>query len=367
MPIPDGGPRPGRVRAVDVFRGLTVAAMIIVNCSGSDDVYSLLDHAPWHGLTFADFVFPAFLLLVGVSAALSSASRRARGQTSAAIAAGATKRALGLFVLGLLVNFVIYHEAGGIRWPGVLQRIALCSLGATIMILFDRPALEPWVVGGLLVIYWLLLTRVPVPGYGPGVLTPGGNLASWLDRKLMGGHLINPLEDQEGLLSTIPALATTLLGVIAGRRVLRDRVDARAALRLGAAGLGLAALGAAWSVWFPINKHLWTSSFALATGGGCLAMLAACLLACGERPARWLAPAESMGRHALGAYILSGFIYGIQEFVRVTLPDGKLGNLKLWTTASVFASWLPPRAASLSYALAFTTLSAAVALIADPP
>ena len=357
----NGMPLIKRLRALDLFRGLTVVGMILVNSSGSDDVFRLMDHAPWNGLTFADFVFPSFLVVVGVSAAYSHAARRARGQTDGAIARHAALRAAGLFGLGLLVNFVVFREAGGVRWPGVLQRIALCSLGATGFLLLDRPKLEPAVVAALLGGYWLLLTRVPVPGHGAGLLTPEGNLTSWLDRRLMAGHMFTPVEDQEGLLSTLPALATTLLGVVAGRRLSSGGAHSRAARGLGAAGLALAALGALWSLSFPLNKHLWTSSFALVTGGLCLAVLAGFILLTGDKPKAWEAPLESLGRHALGAYVGAGFVYGILEYVGARLPDGSRGNLKLWLNAHLFASWLPPRAASLAFAVAFTALAAATA------
>ncbi|HXS99186.1 MAG TPA: heparan-alpha-glucosaminide N-acetyltransferase domain-containing protein [Elusimicrobiota bacterium] len=354
-----------RLRALDLFRGLTVVGMILVNSSGSDDVFRVMDHAPWNGLTFADFVFPSFLMIVGVSAAFSHASRRARGQTEADIARHAAVRAVGLFGLGLLVNFVVFREAGGIRWPGVLQRIALCSLGATGFLLLDRPALEPFAAAALLGGYWLLMTRVPVPGHGAGVLTPEGNLASWLDRRLMAGHLLTPLEDQEGLLSTAPAFATTLLGVIAGRRLAADGAHAPLARTIGAWGLALAALGSAWSLSFPLNKHLWTSSYALVTGGLCLAGLALFILFTGERPVAWEAPLESLGRRALTAYVGAGFVYGVLEFVGARLPDGSRGNLKLWLNAHLFASWLPPRVASLAFAIVFTALAAAAVRVYD--
>ena len=350
-----------RLRALDLFRGLTVVGMIIVNCSGSDDVYRMADHAPWHGMTLADLVFPSFLVIVGVSAAFSHAVRLARGQKPADIARHAAWRAAGLFGLGLLVNFVIFREAGGIRWPGVLQRIALCSFGATAFLLLDQPALEPAVAAALLAGYWLLLTRVPVPGHGAGVLTPEGNLASWLDRRLLGGHMLTPVEDQEGVLSTLPALATTLLGLIAGRRLVSGGTGKPAALRLGAAGLALAALGWAWSLSFPLNKHIWTSSFALLTGGLCLSGLACFMLLTGERPVPWEAPLEALGRHALGAYVGAGFVYGVLEFVGARLPDGSRGSLKLWLNAHLFASWLPPRTASLAFAVSFAALAAAAA------
>ncbi|MFI5349766.1 MAG: acyltransferase family protein [Elusimicrobiota bacterium] len=354
-----------RLRALDLFRGLTVVGMILVNCSGSDEVYRMMDHAPWQGLTFADFVFPSFLLIVGVSAAFSQAARRGRGHRPVDIARHAASRAAGLFLLGVLVNVVLYHGTSGVRWPGVLQRIALCSFGATVFLLLDRPALEPAVAAAILAGYWLLLTRVPVPGHGAGVLTPEGNLASWLDRTLIGGHMLTPLEDQEGILSTLPAFATTLLGLIAGRSLVKER-GTRAALRLAAAGSALAAAGWAWSLSFPLNKHIWTSSFALLTGGSCLLGLACCMFAFGERPGRWAAPLESLGRHALGAYVGAGFVYGVLEFIPAKLPDGSPGSLKLWLNAHLFLSWLPPRAASLAFAVSFAAVAAAAARRADP-
>ncbi len=357
-----------RLRGLDVFRGLTVAGMIVVNCSGSDDVYRQFEHAPWHGMTLADLVFPSFLMMVGVSAAYSHAARRERGHGARGIAGHAALRAAGLFLLGLMTDVVLYHGTRGVRWPGVLQRIAVCSLAATGFLLADLPALEIFAAAVLLIGYWLLMTRVPVPGHGPGDLSPAGNLASWLDRRLIGGHMMTPIEDQEGLLSTLPAIATTLIGLVAGRRLVAGGSDRAASLRLAAAGAVLTALGLgwAWGLGFPLNKHLWTSSFALASGGICLGGLAACLLAWGETPPRWTGPLESLGRHALAFYVGSGFVYGVMEFVTARLPDGSSGNVKLWLDLHLFASWLPAKAASLAFALCFAAAAAAAARRVDP-
>jgi predicted acyltransferase len=355
-----------RLRALDVFRGLTVALMIVVNCSGSDTAYALFEHAPWHGLTFADLVFPAFLVVVGVSAAFSHAIRRARGQTQGRILGHVAIRALGLFALGLLTNFVLYPGAhGGLRWLGVLQRIALCALGVACFLALDRPALEPAAAAALLAGYWLLLSRFSAPGFPPGNLTVEGNFASWIDRLCMNGHMMTPLQDQEGLLSTLPAFATALIGLVAGRRLLRARAEPRAAAALGAAGLALAAAGAAWGTSFPLNKHLWTSSYALTTSGLALAGLAACLLIGGETPPRAFAPIECLGRHALAAYVGSGFVYGVLEFIPAALPGGAAGSLKLWLNARLFETWLAPRNASLVFALSFAAISAAAAAAAE--
>lgn len=348
-----------RLRSLDVFRGLTVAAMVLVNSPGSDEVFAPLSHAAWNGWTPTDLIFPAILITMGAAAAFSFAARRERGETPAAVMRSSILRATGLFALGLLVDFFIYREEGGIRYLGVLQRIAFCYVGIQALLFLDRPHWEPAAVALLLIGYWLALTRVPVPGCGPGVLTPQGNIAYWLDRRLLAGHLLDRWGDPEGLLSTVSALATAVMGLVAGRRLVRDGPKVGGAI--GSAGLLLALLGVVWGLRLPLNKHIWTSSFALFSGGLSLVGLALCLRAVEGRPARWAAPFGALGRRALLVYVLAGLVYGIQEFVRMPLPDGSPGNLKLWLNAELFGSWLPARAASLAYALVFTGVAIALA------
>ena len=338
-----------RLRSLDVFRGLTVAAMILVNSPGSDAVFAPLRHADWHGCTPTDLIFPAFLVIMGVSAVFSDAARRERGEAPAETARRVFVRAALLVALGLLVNLFLYDGRDGLRLTGVLQRIALCWLAVEAFLRLDRPAFEPAAAVALLIGYQLLLG---------GDLTREGNLAYRLDARMFDGHLLaDPWGDPEGLTSTLGAAATALFGLMAGRRLVRD--GPAAAGLLAAAGLALAALGAAWSALLPLNKHLWTSSYAVFAGGLSLAGLALCLRLVETRPARWASPFEALGRRALTAYVLAGLAYGIQEFVRVPLPDGSPGNLKLLLTAALFGSWLPPKAASLAYALAFTGAAAA--------
>jgi len=241
----------------------------------------------------------------------------------------------------------------------VLQRIALCYMGVEAFLYLGRPKAEPAAAAGLLLLYWFLLKEVPVPGYGPGLLTPEGNLTYWFDRRLFAGHLMKDRwGDPEGLLATVPALADSLIGLVAGRALLKR--GAGAARELAGWGLALAALGALWSAVLPMNKHMWTSSYALFTGGLALAGLSACLLMVEGRPARWAGPFEALGRRALLVYILAGFAYGIQESIKMTLPGGIEGNLKLWLTARLFRPWMTAKAASAAYAAAFTALTAAL-------
>lgn len=336
-----------RLRALDVFRGFVVAAMVLVNSPGSDEVYSPLRHAVWHGWTPTDLIFPFFLVIMGVSAAFSRAPLRK-----------VLIRAALLFGLGMLENEFIYRGTAGVRFPGVLQRIALCYLGVEAFVFIRRPRVEPWVAALLLLVYWCLLTRVPVPGHGAGVLTPEGNLSYWLDRRLLAGHLMKDRwGDPEGLLATMSALATSLIGLIAGRRLVDE--GAPAARSLAVWGAGLAAIGAVWSLVLPFNKHIWTSSYALFSGGSALAALAACQYAVEGKEAAWAAPFEELGRRALAVYLAAGFFYGIQESVPMTLPDGTAGNLKLWLTARLFASWVSAKGASLLYALGYTAATVA--------
>lgn len=349
-----------RLRSLDVFRGLTVAAMVFVNSPGSDEVFAPLRHAVWNGWTPTDLIFPFFLVIMGVSAAISNAAREERGDLPAKAAKRALLRAALLLGLGVLENAFIYRGTDGIRYPGVLQRIALCYLGVECFLFLRRPGTEPAAAAILLLAYWFLLMKVPVPGHGAGVLTPEGNLSYWLDRRLFAGHLMNDRwGDPEGLLATLPALATSILGLVAGRTLVKE--GAPAGRRLAEWGLGLAALGALWSAVLPLNKHLWTSSYALFAGGLALAGLAACLFAVEGRPSAWARPFEALGRRALIVYILAGFVYGIQEYVSVTLPGGAQGNIKLWLTASLFTPCMPAKAASLSYAAVYTAATAALA------
>lgn len=354
-----------RLRSLDVYRGLTVAGMVLVNSPGSDEVFAPLRHAVWNGWTPTDLIFPSFLVIMGVSAAFSASARKARGASPVEAAPRILWRAVMLIGLGLLVDAFIYHGTKGIRFPGVLQRIALCYLGVEALLFLDRPKAEPVAAAALLLVYWLLLMKVPVPGHGAGILTPEGNLSYWLDRRLFAGHLMTDRwGDPEGLLPTLSALATALMGLMAGRLLVKE--GASAAPRLGGWGLGLAALGALWSLILPLNKHLWTSSFALFTGGLALAGLGGCLFLIEGRPAPWVRPFEALGRRALAVYLLAGFIYGVQEFVSVTLPGGAPGNVKLWLTATLFAPWMTAKCASLAYALVFTvSMAAAVSFVAE--
>src|SRR5258708_1546656 len=284
-PSPADTARPGRMVSLDVFRGATIAAMILVNDPGSwSHIYTPLEHAEWNGWTPTDLIFPFFLFIVGVSMTLSFASRIARGITRGAMAIHVLRRSALIFAIGLFLNGFPDFDFSSIRIMGVLQRIAICYLVAGLLYLAtfqrepaaDKPAgvranlrVTAAVAIALLVGYWALMTFVPVPGYGAGHLGKEDNLGAYFDRTLMGAHLWSESVtwDPEGFLSTIPAIASLLIGILAGEWLRSDRRAGRKVLGLACAGLVLLVAGLLLHPYFPINKNLWTSSFVLFTGG----------------------------------------------------------------------------------------------------
>ena len=254
--------RTGRLLALDTFRGVTIAGMILVNNPGTwDAVYGPLRHADWHGWTPTDLIFPFFLFIVGVSIALALGRRAASGGSQGKLYLKIVRRSAIIFALGLVIYGFPYYQLSTLRIPGVLQRIAVCYLVASIVFLKTGWKGQAIIATLLLVAYWLLMTLVPVPGYGAGDLSMEGNLAAYVDRQLLAGHTWKPLYDPEGLLSTVPAIATTLFGVMAGSWITSKRESLEKTAGLFVAGAAGIIIGWAWGGWFPINKALWTSSY----------------------------------------------------------------------------------------------------------
>ena len=350
---------PPRLLSVDVLRGLTVAAMVLVNNPGTwSAVYPPLDHAAWNGWTPTDMVFPFFLFIVGVSIPLALGPSLEQGR--AGLGRRVLRRGLVIFTLGLLLHALPFFQPATIRIPGVLQRIAVCYLLAALLFLATRGARgwrgQAFVAVALLVGYWLVMTRVPVPGYGAGNLTPEGNLAGYVDRLVLGPHIWQASRhyDPEGILSTLPALATTLLGMLAGYWLRGGRLAARVVGGLVVGGLALAALGSLWSVWFPINKSLWTSSYALLMAGFAALALAACHWTTdvvGRRA--WAKPFAVLGVNALALFFLSSLMARLLLVIRVGAQEQRLHG---WLFDHLFAPWASPVNASLAYALVYLLL-----------
>jgi predicted acyltransferase len=272
-----------RLLSLDLLRGLTIMFMIIVNDNGDErSAWGFLKHADWTGWTWTDMVFPSFMLIAGISLSLSIGSRLAKGVSRGTLALSLARRCLMLLVLGLLVNGLPYMHLATLRYPGVLQRFAVCLFIVGMLLLFIRKT--RWYVlmtAAVLLAYWYLMTRVAVPGFGvpiehPPILNRFWNLESWLDRRVFGIHIYIPgHEEPEGLLSTLPSLATTMIGVMTARWIGSQYTRMQKACGLLAAGVVSFASGTVWGFWFPISKKLWTSSFVLLAAGVTLMFFAA--------------------------------------------------------------------------------------------
>ncbi len=328
--------------------------MVLVNNPGTwRAVYAPLRHADWHGFTPTDLVFPFFLFIVGVAIPLALDRRLAEGEARGRLALRILRRAAIIFALGLLLHAIPTFDLAAIRIPGVLQRIAVCYLVAALLFLVTGWWGQALVAAAALFGYWAALELVPVPGFGAGDLGKEGNLAAWLDRTLLGPHIWRAARvyDPEGILSTVPAIATTLLGALTGRFIQSGwlAVDtARGLLLAGLAGIGL---GLAWDQWLPINKSLWTSSYAVFTAGAALVVLAACYWLVEVRGSRWWArPFEILGVNALAVFFLSTLLARVLVSVHV---DGALPRtLQVVLFDAFFTPWAPPMVASLAWAVA---------------
>jgi predicted acyltransferase len=355
-----------RLVSLDAFRGSTVAGMLLVNDPGSwSAIYPPLRHAAWHGWTPTDLIFPFFLFITGISCHLSLDGRK--GALPKLL-----RRVAILFLLGLVLNgFPFYPVAErllSLRIPGVLQRIALCTLAGGLLTLNGGRRSQIAVLVGLLLGYWALLMAMPAPGSGAtglaAVAEPSGTLAAWLDRTLFdwggwGNHLWGQSRswDPEGALSTVPAIGSLILGLLAGRWIRTEQRLPRRLLGLAGAGATAAALGLVWDLWFPINKNLWTSSYVLFTGGLAALLLAGFMALIDlRRSIWWTPPLLAFGINPILAYFGSE-IMAIVIYEIVTLPhDGRQVALQEWFYDTALASWLPDRLASLAFALLFVAL-----------
>jgi predicted acyltransferase len=376
-PLP---PPSERLMALDVFRGMTIAGMLLVNNPGTwSAIYPPLEHAEWHGWTPTDLVFPFFLFIVGVTTHLSLSKRNPDEMVPKII-----RRGLSIFLVGLLLNWFPFYWWGKIagnpdptfwqrvvyrvehlRFMGVLQRIGLAYMFAALLTLRTTRKQQITIVVSILIGYWMLMTLVPVPGTGTiGALLldrPETTLAAWSDRLILGTNHIwsgSKTWDPEGPLSTIPAIATAMLGVFAGRwltdkqRTLQERV-------IGLYGVGCVGMfaGKLWSWAFPINKGIWTSSYVVFTAGFACVMLATCLWLLDILQIRgWARPFAIYGVNPLIAFVGSGLMARMTDSILKTDFRGR--NMS-WHQASyelLFKPYFPDKFASLLWGLAFVTL-----------
>ncbi|RPD50421.1 DUF1624 domain-containing protein [Hymenobacter sediminis] len=349
--------QPGRLVSLDVFRGLTVMAMILVNNPGDwGHIYAPLEHAHWHGCTPTDLIFPFFLFIVGVSITYALDGARRQPETHGRTFVRILKRSAILFGLGLFGALFPSFDFSTVRIPGVLARIAVVFLVCGILFLKTSRRQQLGLLAFVLVFYNVLLQLVPVPGYGPANLEAGTNLGAWFDRTVLGeAHLWKQSRtwDPEGLLSTLPAIGTGLLGLLAGQWLRRREVDpATRVAWLFVAGSGCVLLGLIWNGWFPINKSLWTSSFVLYTGGLALASLGGLYWLCDVQGYRgWIKAPLVYGVNAITVFFLSGLIPRLLNMIKVTGADGQPTGLRDWLYATFFVPYFSPLNASLAGAI----------------
>ncbi len=383
-----------RLQSLDVFRGVTIAAMMLVNKQGDSSAgYAALQHVPWHGTTPTDWIFPFFLFIVGVALPFSIAARRRQGATNAELVRHAANRALILFALGIFEKNYPFLSTTleTFRIPGVLQRIAFCYFAGTLLLLYTSRRVQAIVATVLLVGYWVLLAFVPVPGAGVVPMTrefAATNWAAWIDQLTMGRHLGygNHTWDANGLLSSFPSIVSTQMGMLAAY-VLQARAASMGAVsRLAQIGVGAIVVGWLWgglqplvglgiigepsvtgALVFPINKMLWTSSYVLYTGGLALVALAACVWAMDLKPRPdgahgWLAaPFVWLGTNAIFAYLASGLVARQLNVSTVAGADGSRVSLWDWAQRHLFAPAIPDAAlASLVHSIVYALIWIAI-------
>lgn len=347
-----------RLKSLDVMRGATIAGMLLVNNAGDwAHTFAPLLHAEWNGWTPTDLVFPFFLFIVGVAIPLAFASRLEKsGGDLGPLYRQIVRRTLIIFALGL---FLTWFPFMGIDWsrvriPGVLQRIALVYFFASLAYLHLGTRGRAWLTGGLLGGYWLAMTLVPVPGFGAGDLSPEGNLAGLVDRLILGAHVWRYAPgpaDPEGLLSTLPAVATALAGIFTGEWLRTQKSQNEKLIGLFVVGSVAAAAGAVFGWFFPINKNLWTSSYVVLTAGLALLTLAVIFYVVDLRGRdRWATPFLVFGTNSIVAYVLSGLLAKILLKIRWADAEGSTVSLNSWLYHRFFASWIPEYFASLAWA-----------------
>jgi predicted acyltransferase len=365
-------PAPTRVQrllSLDVVRGITIAFMIMVNNNGGPGSWRFMNHAVWNGLTPTDLVFPTFVFVVGVSVVFAFDARLARGATRAHLAWHTVQRAVILFLLGIVVNSFPFFQLQHMRFYGVLQRIAVCYLVVGLFYLWDNRA---WTKVVALVValvgYWVLVRWIPIPGVGmPGRDVPfmdmAQNLVSWIDRLAFPHHLYlyapdHNVRDPEGLLSDLPAIGTALLGMLTGLWLRADKPASFRANGLAVAALSSLALGYFWALWFPLNKNMWTSSFVLVAAGYSLALMAFAFWAIEVRGWRkgWTGVWLVFGSNAIAAYMFSELLPGVLDNVTVHDGPNRHAVLNFVIFEHIFAHIPDPHWAAFAYSVSFTAV-----------
>ncbi len=358
IPVPQKPALPSRLLSLDVFRGLTVMAMILVNNPGDwGHIYAPLEHSAWNGCTLADLIFPFFLFIVGVSIVYAMDSKKANPAQHNKLIITILKRTSILFFLGLFMSIFWFFDVYTVRIPGILQRIALVFGICGIIFIKTGRKTQLWIFWLILIVYYLMMTLIPVPPTGHANLMPTTNLGAWVDRTLLGtAHLWKEsiTWDPEGILGTLPSVATGIFGMLAGTWLKRkDESEGYKVAWMFSFGVVAIIAGLIWGSFFPINKALWTSSFVLYTGG-----LAAIVLALfywiidAQGYKNFTKPFVIYGINAITVYFFSGLIARSMNMAKVEL-NGKVVSVKDYVFQSFYAPYLSPINASFAWSISF--------------
>jgi predicted acyltransferase len=342
-----------RLLSLDVFRGFTLLGMVLVN-SHSGKIYPALGHARWDGWGFADLIFPFFIFIVGVAIPYSFANRLARGESRRTLFWHILRRSVLLFAIGLALNGFPKYDFSTIRVMGILQRIAICYFLASILYVYVRLQTRAivWLCGTILVLYFVLMKFVPVPGYGVGVLEPVGNWGNYIDQIFLAGHMQHGTFEGKTLLGSFPALVTMLMGLLAGVYLRTARPVYEKLTHLYLYGTCCLAAGALWGLWFPINQHLWTSSLVLFMGGAALLFLATCYYLVDVKKSNWWTlPFVIFGVNSIAVWVFSELGLKIFESVKVSSNGAAISLWRL--IGDTFAAYAGPMGGPLIFAILF--------------
>ncbi len=369
-----------RLVSLDVFRGVTIAGMILVNNPGSwSTIYPALEHAPWNGCTPTDYIFPFFLFIVGVAITISLTKRKESGVDQRKLILQILKRGVMIFAIGIFMaawpfwNFTDdkFIDISLLRIPGVLQRIGIVYFITSLIFLKANIKVQAIIGIILLLIYWTIMTLISVPGFGSPNLnvatltnavtneTFAPNLAGWLDKTILGNHMwkISKVWDPEGILSTIPAIATCLSGVMLGHW-LRSKNDASTKTAwIFVVGNIVLVLGVIWDMWFPMNKSLWTSSYVLFTSGMALQFFGVCYWLIDVKGIKWWTkPFVVYGMNAITVFFLSGLVAKTMGIIKVINESGEKVSLNKYLYEMIFLPNFSPINASLAWALCYVLI-----------
>lgn len=363
-----------RLVSLDVFRGATMAAMLLVNNPGDwGNVYSQLDHAAWNGWTFTDLIFPFFLWIVGVAVPLSMGRRLEMGEPKKIAFGRIVRRSLILFGLGLMLNGFPHYDFSTIRIMGVLQRIGVCYLVGSLIFVYSSPRGQGVAIFLLLGGYWLLMAFAPVPHVGHGILAEHGNFSEYIDSLVLRGHTWRETKtyDPEGIVSTLPAIATVLFGIMTGHLLRSEKTAAQKVEALLVSGACLIVAGLIMNRWLPINKKLWTSSYSVFMAGMATLIFGACYWLIDVRGRKaWAKPFAIYGMNAITVFVLTGLLGRLSTLIPFGQENGKSIVFKTWLYGQMKSGFqhiagglATPKNCSLIYALMWVALMYIVAWI----